>query len=423
MAGATQNPSTTGLEPGLHRLVRILVVLQVLGASLLRRPIGIAMGIETPLLPALLVSLSGPLLLVVLVWIPSWEGSRGRIFLPVALGLSSVNMLADKFVTLWWLDSAASRELDGVLLLLRLWSHFHVITVLVAWQYLKNAALASALVLCAADFALSLPFNRPGGQLYPLFLVLSLTRAGSVSLVAAGVGWLLQRQREQKAAVAAANRKLAAYAATAEQLAISRERNRMARELHDTLAQSLAAVTVQLEAIQALWAVNAQSARTMLASALENARTGLTEARRALKALRASPLDDGLMVALGNLARSTAARASLHLDLETPSNGFRLRVDQEQFLYRVAQEAMSNVVRHASATELRLKLEQADGLLTLTVADNGLGFDRSTVDSGMHFGLKGIRERVEMAGGRLVVESGRGSGTTVRVMIPAEDGA
>jgi len=92
----------------------------------------------------------------------------------------------------------------------------------------------------------------------------------------------------------------------------------MARELHDTLAHSLSAVTVQLEAIHALWSVNAESARAMLASALENARNGLTEARRAVKALRASPLEEeGLNVAIGNLARSAAARANLELDLNT----------------------------------------------------------------------------------------------------------
>jgi signal transduction histidine kinase len=294
----------------------------------------------------------------------------------------------------------------------------------VAWQYLWRVAVVSAVLLCAADFALSLPFNRPGGPLYPLFLVLSAARLFTVAFAAMGIGWLLQQQREQKAALAAANQTLAAFAATTEQLAISRERNRMARELHDTLAHSLSAVTVQLEAIQALWSVNAESARTMLASALENARSGLTEARRALKALRASPLDEeGLNVAIGNLARTAAARANLELDLNTLPDGTRLRSDQEHFLYRVAQEAMANVVRHAQATRLQVALERGQGELTLTVTDNGIGFDRAGVDSCSHFGLKGMQERADALGGRLMVESGRGRGTAVRVTIPVEDRA
>jgi len=423
MAGGTSPPSSTGLEPGLPRLLRFLVVLHVFGTIAFRRPIGVAMGVEAPTLQSLMLTLPGPLILVALVWIPSWEGRRGRVLLPLALGIDAVNLLADKFLTLSWLDSPGYRELDGVLLLVRLWMNFHVITLLVAWQYLWRAAVASALVLCAADFALSLPFNRPGGMLYPLFLVISLARLGTVTLVAMAVGWLIERQREQKAALAAANLKLAAHAATTEQLAISRERNRLARELHDTLAHSLAAVSVQLEGVLALWEHNTEAARAMLASALQNARTGLIEARRALKALRASPLeDDGLVVALGNLARSAAARANLQLNLESPPDGLALRADQEQFLYRVAQEAISNVVRHAHATELRVILERNNGRLALTIADNGQGFEQASADSSGHFGLKGMHERVEMAGGWLTVESARQRGTTVRAAIHVEDG-
>ena len=423
MAGAAQHPSSTGLEPGLHRLLRILVLLHVLGTLVFRLPIGIAMGVNASILAFLLLTLPVPLILAALVWIPSWEGRRGRVLLPLALGLSSLNLLADKFLTLSWLDSPPNRELDGVLLLVRLWLNFHVVTLLVAWQYLWRAAVASALGLCAVDFALSLPFNRPGGMLYPLFLVLSFARLGTVAIVALGIGWLLQQQREQKTALAVAHQKLAAYAATTEQLAISRERNRMARELHDTLAHSLSAVTVQLEAIQALWESNAQSARTMLASALEIARSGLTDVRRALKALRASPLDDeGLSVAIGNLARSTAARANLELDLQTLTNGTGVRSDQEHFLYRVAQEAMSNAVRHAQATRLRVAWERTQGELTLTVADNGVGFDRAGVDTSSHFGLRGMQERADAMGGQLMVESGRGRGTAVRLTIALDDG-
>jgi signal transduction histidine kinase len=180
---------------------------------------------------------------------------------------------------------------------------------------------------------------------------------------------------------------------------------------------------VQLEAIQALWESNAQAARTMLASALAIARSGLTDARRALKALRASPLDDeGLSVAIGNLARSTAARENLELDLQTLTNGTGVRSDQEHFLYRVAQEAMSNAVRHAQATRLRVALDRTPGELTLTVADNGVGFDRGGVDTSSHFGLRGMQERADAMGGQLIVESGR-DGTAVRVTIALEDGA
>ena len=419
MAGAASPSQTTGLEPGLLRTLRLLCVMQVVG-NLARRGVAVALGLSAPHLPSLIVTLSIPLLLVALLWIPSWEGRRGRVLLPVALGIESVSLLADKFITLTWLDAPAERELDGVLLLVRLWMVFHVITVLVAWQYHWRAAAMTAIVLCAADFALSLPFNRQG-PLYAVFLVVSTVRLAAVTIVAVTVGWLLQQQREQKRALAAANHKLAAYAATTEQLAISRERNRMARELHDTLAHSLSAVTVQLEAIQALWTVNAESARTMLVSALQSARSGLTEARRALKALRASPLEEeGLSVAIGNLARSAAARANLDLELQTLTNGTGLRADQEHFLYRVAQEAISNVMRLAKPTRLRVTLERQREALSLTVVDDGVGFNRAGVDTTAHFGLKGMQERADAIGGQLSVESEPGRGTTMRVTLAME---
>ena len=97
--------------------------------------------------------------------------------------------------------------------------------------------------------------------------------------------------------------------------------------------------------------------------------------------------------------------------------------DREQCVYRVAQETLANVVRHARATELRVVLERADGGLTLTVADNGQGFDESAVDTRAHFGLKGMRERVEMVGGRFTIETEPGSGATVRVTVPLGDRA
>jgi signal transduction histidine kinase len=405
-------------------MLRILAAAQVLSIPLFRRAVAAGMGVEVPLLPSFLVTMPVPLLLLALVWVPAFERRLGRYLLPLVVVLASANLLADKFVTLAWLVPPPQRDLDGILLLVRLWVFFHCLTLLVAWQYPWRVAAVSAVVLCAADAALSLPFTRADSPLHPLLLVLIVVRTVTVTGVAMGVGWLLQYQREQKSKLAAANRKLANYAATTEQLAISRERNRLARELHDTLAHSLTAVTVQLEAMQALWAVNAQSARTMLDSALQTARSGATEARRALKALRASPLEDvGLRVAIGNLARSAAARGNLRLALSTPADGTAARADQEQFLYRVAQEAMTNVVRHARATELRVILERVDGQVTLTVADNGVGFEKAAVDTSAHFGLKGIQERVDLMGGQLTVESGRGVGTTVRVAVPADGGS
>jgi signal transduction histidine kinase len=232
-----------------------------------------------------------------------------------------------------------------------------------------------------------------------------------------GVAWLMQRQRAQRHQLESANRKLALTATTVEQLAVSHERNRMARELHDTLAHSLSAVSVQLEAVNALWDVEPAEARKILEQATRSTRSGLTEARRALHSLRASPLEDlGLTLAISTLAESVATRANLELELAIPANIDGLQPHVEQCVYRVAQEALENVTRHANASNVRVALEQTTTQLALTVADNGSGFDPTTVN-GEHFGIKGMRERAEMAGGRLFVHSAPHEGTQVRLEI------
>src|SRR5262249_38492075 len=145
------------------------------------------------------------------------------------------------------------RALEDLLLLVRLWFIFHMLTVLVAWQYGPRWGVLAALALALADGLLSRPFVPASDPLFRLFVFLQGARAAAVAVVALGVGWLLQRQRAQRQALALANRKLAHFAATAERLAVTQERNRLARELHDTLAHSLSAVAVQLEAVHALW--------------------------------------------------------------------------------------------------------------------------------------------------------------------------
>lgn len=133
------------------------------------------------------------------------------------------------------------------------------------------------------------------------------------------ISTLMRMFQQQQAALAQANAQLINYAATQEDLTISRERNRMARELHDTLAHTLSALSVQLETINAYWEVDPAAAQRMLTTALSVTRAGLQETRRALKSLRASPLDDlGLIQALRQIATETATRANLRLNLQIP---------------------------------------------------------------------------------------------------------
>jgi signal transduction histidine kinase len=253
-----------------------------------------------------------------------------------------------------------------------------------------------------------------------IFLVLTLVRTVSFVFVGLFISQLMGRLRAQQKSLTDANARLTHYASTLESLAVSRERNRLAHELHDTLAHSLTAIAVQLETVKAYWSLDRKKARQQLDGALVATRSGTEETRRALKALRASPLEElGLGLALRQLAESAAQRGRLALDLELPDQLPSLSPDVEQSLYRIAQEALENAVTHSGAQRLGLRLLQSGPAITLTVRDDGAGFDPARQSENDHFGLVGMRERARLSGGDLAIESQPGQGTTVTLRIGA----
>jgi signal transduction histidine kinase len=192
----------------------------------------------------------------------------------------------------------------------------------------------------------------------------------------------------------------------------------VARELHDTLAHTLSGLSVQLEAVKAYWNVDPQKARSTLEGSLQAAHSGLGETRRALEALRASPLDDlGLSLAVRTMVEDAAARANLALDLSIADKLPSLSPDVEQCIYRVGQEAVTNVTRHAKARTLTVNLESTREKVTLTVHDDGVGFDVQKQQKANGYGLKGMQERAQLAGGELTVTSKPDEGTTVKLVV------
>jgi signal transduction histidine kinase len=179
---------------------------------------------------------------------------------------------------------------------------------------------------------------------------------------------------------------------------------------------------VELEAVSALWNTNPVQARALLEQSLAATRAGLTETRRALQALRSTPLEDyGLALAVRQEAESVAARADLSLDLDIPKRMENLPPDVEQCVYRIAQEALVNVMHHAQARRVTVTLHAESGRLTLTISDDGCGFEPDAVDADRHLGIRGMRERAEVIGGILEIESTPGRGTTVRLIREEND--
>ncbi|MBM4427169.1 MAG: sensor histidine kinase [Chloroflexi bacterium] len=288
---------------------------------------------------------------------------------------------------------------------------------LVAWKYKFIHVVFFSLAVAVFELGL-IVFNPAENRNISVFLFISIIR--TISFVAVGffISFLVSRLREQRESLQKANANLANYASTLEQLTVSRERNRLARELHDTLAHSLTAISVSLETAKAYFDIDPQQTREMIDISLQSTRKGVDETRRALKALRSSDLVDlGLSLAVKKAAESAASRFGLDLELDLQNPMPSLSPDVEQTILRVTQEAVENITKHSQARKFSVHLSN-NGHTTLIIQDNGSGFDmRSKKDASGHFGLVGMRERAELAGGTLKIESEKGKGTRVVLTI------
>ncbi len=206
------------------------------------------------------------------------------------------------------------------------------------------------------------------------------------------------------------------------------ERNRLAREIHDTIAQDLSAIAFQLEAAEALLAQGAEPERVQrsVTAALDLARKGLDEARRSVLDLRAAPLEGRTLpaalealVAEVNLQSGSAPIITFEAGADPIAVSLPPAV--EVGLYRIAQEALQNAVRHADAAHVHLRLEVATGEVRLMIEDDGKGFsieDASGKPAASRFGLVGMRERARLLGGSFQIESSAGAGTRVTAEVP-----
>jgi signal transduction histidine kinase len=289
---------------------------------------------------------------------------------------------------------------------------------LVAWQYKWQYMLVVVLVVAGLNLGLTFSFTGPREPPFQGVLVVILIQTVVFLAVGFSISYLMSRLRAQQQSLEAANIRLTHHASTLEQLATSRERNRLALELHDTLAHTLSGLSVELETLKAYWDVDRETARQLLEKSLQTTRLGLEETRRTLKALRASPLDDlGLSLALNKMVKDAASRGSLALDMPEIIMLPTLSPDVEQCIYRVAQEAVTNVIRHAKAKKLEVKLEAENDKVRLTVWDDGIGFDAKANGNAGHFGLSGMQERARLVGGELEIFSKPGEGTTIRLIV------
>ena len=202
------------------------------------------------------------------------------------------------------------------------------------------------------------------------------------------------------------------------------ERRRLARELHDGLGQTLTALTNQLARVQQkLGERDGDELAARLADSVEMARLALNETRELSRLLRPPVLDDlGLATALSWLARTLEQRAGLHVELSLTGIEERFDPELETLVFRIAQEALTNVLRHACVDQARVALSRSGGLLVLRVSDGGQGFNPQAAMAGGEMatgsGLRGMRDRCELFGGHIEIVSAPGQGTLISAAVP-----
>jgi signal transduction histidine kinase len=193
------------------------------------------------------------------------------------------------------------------------------------------------------------------------------------------------------------------------------ERRRLARELHDETGQALTSILLGLKALEEK--TDDEAARSSIEELRELVVGTLQDVRRLAVELRPSALDDfGLVAALERLAASFTEQSGISVDFQAALADERLRDEAETALYRIVQESLTNVVKHAQARRVSILLTRTDGTVKAVVEDDGKGFDPEKTTGG--FGLVGMQERLALLGGRLEIESAGGAGTTVAAEVP-----
>lgn len=223
------------------------------------------------------------------------------------------------------------------------------------------------------------------------------------------------RAEQLSAEVTTANEQLRLYASQAGDLATTRERNRLAREIHDGLGHYLTTINVQLEAARAIFETQPAQAAAALEKAARLTREALDDVRRSVGSLRADvarpPLPDALQTLAQNLGLAVTVQLRGEPRLLPPA--------VEHALYRSAQEALTNVQKHSGATHTDVTLDfLSPACVTLAVADNGRGLPAAPVATDGH-GLRGVRERIELLGGKLTTTNRAEGGFVLRLEVPA----
>ena len=409
----THNGSVThtDIEPGLLRLFRWYVALRLVLLLFLQLLAQDRAAGDPLFVPGPGIVIVG--LLLVYLFANRLQTRLGKWYLPIALWVAAIGPIIESRFTITARLAEGASANEAVADYWLLFFYLFVPLIFVAWQYrFRWVVFFSVGTLFLEAILTMAPLEEMGADL-ALVGALMFGRAALFTFVGLIITKLVNALRSQREA-------LAEGAIARERLAMSEERRRLARELHDTLAHTLSAVAVQLEGIDSIWDDDPATARRMLGRSLESTRSGLTEARRSISALRASPLEEhGLIKALEDLCQSVTESSTVDATFTADTEGDELDADIEHTAYSIAREALTNVVRHAEATRARVTLDNDDRRLILSIQDDGTGLNPDETVGDDHHGVRGMHERADLIGAKLSVRSDE-SGTTVELTMEKE---
>ncbi len=241
---------------------------------------------------------------------------------------------------------------------------------------------------------------------------------------------LLQQLTQTNARLEEAHRQLTQSVEQEQELAVLRERTRLAREMHDTLGHALVLISVKLEAAQRLRERDPERCEHELESTKEVARDSMAALRASIANLRSPALErEHIYRALSRSTSELAHRTGLHITYTLQADIEYLPESVEETLWKVYLEALTNIEKHAHASHVKLCITRNAGKLLMSIHDDGIGLPQefcqaredgslASIFSDDHYGLRGMLERVEGIGGHLSLHSGTGQGTTIKINLP-----
>ena len=247
-------------------------------------------------------------------------------------------------------------------------------------------------------------------------IVSTLVEAGLCIVLIWIIVNVVMREYQSQQQLAIAREQLRQYALKAEDRATICERNRIAREIHDSVGHVLTAQTIQLNNAVAFWQVDRQKSYQFITESQQLVATALKEIRHSINTLRSDPLaGKSLAKAIALLFQEFSSRTQINPDCTIDLNR-AVSAEIKSTIYRVIQESLTNIAKHSQATTVKIELQDCDDLLYLAIADNGKGFNPEQNTTG--FGIQGMKERISAVGGNLNISSSLGCGCQIAIAIP-----